>query len=502
MSKIFVAECKQEVSTFNPDLSHYDDFAVRRGAEVFKHHRSVRYEVGGALSVFDSAANVETIPGYSAVGITSSGTLAGPDWKRLAEEFLSAVRVAPPIDAVYFSMHGALASEVESDPEGYLLEETRKIIGEDVPIIVSLDLHGILTEKMLQHSDAVVAFHTYPHVDFYETGQRAARLLLRILNEGARPVTAKVNIPALVRGDELITATGLFGESIRMAQAVEQRTDGLSAGVFIGNPFTDVPELHTYSFAVLDGDADAARNAAVEIAQNFWSHHERMTVPLRSLEDMVRIVMANQKGTVALVDAADATSSGASGDSNVILRELRAAGYRGRLLAPIVDAAAVKQAFAAGVGAKISTQIGGTRDPGRYRPLPLAATVRMLSDGRVPSESFGGEWQAGPTAVLESENTILVVTSRAVHLYDRSLFFAHGQDPADFDAVVVKSPHCQHHMYEAWCAQMVNVDAPGSTSANLRSLGHTRCRRPVFPLDTDVPFAPAAKIFQRARYRR
>ena len=103
---------------------------------------------------------------------------------------------------------------------------------------------------------------------------------------------------------------------------------------------------------------------------------------------------------------------------------------------------------------------------------------------------------------MESENTLLVVTSRAVHLFDRSLFYAHGQDPADFDAVVVKSPHCQHHMYEAWCARMVNVDAPGSTSANLRSLGHTRCRRPVFPLDPEVRFAPVAKIFQRARYRR
>ena len=392
MKKILIAECKQEVSTFNPDLSGYDDFAVRRGAEVFNHHRAVRYEVGGALSVFDAAPDVETIPTYSAVGITSSGTLNGRDWSRLAGEFLSAVHAAPPVDGIYFSMHGALASESELDPEGHLLAETRKIVGEHVPIVVSLDLHGIVTEKMLHHSDAVVAFHTYPHVDFYETGQRATRLLLRILNKGARPVTAKVANPALVRGDELITATGLFGESIRMAQTVEQGASGLSAGVFIGNPFTDVPELHTYSFAVMDGDADAAKQASLQIANNFWSHHERMTVPLVGLEEMVRIMKDQQQGTVALVDAADATSSGASGDSNVILRELRAARYRGRLLAPIVDAPAVKQAFAAGVGARIPTQLGGTRDAQRFRPLPLEATVRMLSDGRVRSESFGGEW--------------------------------------------------------------------------------------------------------------
>jgi Uncharacterized conserved protein len=502
MTRILVAECKQEVSTFNPDLSSYDDFAIRRGREVFEYHRGVRYEVGGALEVFDAAPGVETIPTYSAIGITSSGTLSGPGWRRIADEFLAAVRSAPPVDAVYFSMHGALASETELDPEGYLLAETRKILGEDIPIVVSLDLHGILTEKMLEHSDAVVAFHTYPHVDFFETGQRAARLLLRILQGQARPVTAKVDIPALVRGDELITAKGLYGESIRLAQAAEKSPAGLSAGVFIGNPFTDVPELLTYSFAVMDGNAAVASEAALAMAHNFWSHHQWMRVPLVSVEEMTRIAMATTKGTLALVDAADATSSGASGDSNVIVRALKEAGYRGRLLAPIVDAPAVAQAFEAGVGATISTTIGGTRDPGRFTPLPIEARVCMLSDGRVPSESFGGIWQAGRTAVLEADNITLVVTSRGVHLYDRSLFYAHGRDPQDFDAVVVKSPHCQHHMYEAWCVRMVNVDAPGSTSANLASLGHTRCRRPVFPLDANVPFAPVAKLFQRPRYRR
>ncbi len=91
----------------------------------------------------------------------------------------------------------------------------------------------------------------------------------------------------------------------------------------------------------------------------------------------------------------------------------------------------------------------------------------------------------------------LVVSSRAVNLYDRSFFLAHGQDPRNFDAVVVKSPHCQPHMYAQWCSQMIFVDAPGSSSANLPYLGHTRCRRPIFPLDQDVVFMPCAELFQR-----
>ncbi len=499
MPRILIAECKQEVSTFNPHLSGYGDFGVRRGVELVNYHRTVRNEIGGALSVFDAAPGIELVPAYSAFFITSGGTLADEAWQRIATEFLDGIRTAPPVDGIYFCMHGAMASETELDPEGWLLEETRRIVGENIPIVVSLDLHGILTDRMVEHSNAIVAYHTYPHVDFFETGERAARLLLKIMAGEVSPVTAKVAIPALVRGDELITATGLFGGSIRMAQEVEKGPHGLSAGMFIGNPFTDVPALQTYSFVVTDGDPELAESAALRMAENFWKNHESMQVPLVSLEEMGRIALEHIGGTLALVDAADATSSGASGDSNAILRKLIEVGYQGRTLLPMVDEPAVMRAFAAGVGATIQTMVGGTHDPKRFTPLPITAKVRLLADGRFRSESFGEEWLAGPTAVLESDNFTLVVSSHAVNLYDRSFFLAHGQTPQRFDAVVVKSPHCQPHMYADWCARMVHVDAPGSSSANLRYLGHTRCPRPIFPLDAEVPSTPVAKLFHQPK---
>ena len=497
MPRILIAECKQEVSTFNPHLSGYGDFGIRRGRELIDYHRTVRNEIGGALAVFDAASDVVIVPAYSAFFISSGGTLAKAAWERIAGEFLDAIRAAPPVDGVYFCMHGAMASEQELDPEGWLLAETRRILGEEIPIVVSLDLHGILTDRMLQHSNAIVAYHTYPHVDFFETGERAARLLLKIVAREVKPVTAKVAIPALVRGDELITASGRFGECIRMAQAAETGLRGLSAGMFIGNPFTDVPALQTYSFVVTDNDAELAQRDALRIAAEFWKSHAIMQVPLVSLDEMARLALAHAKGTIALVDAADATSSGASGDSNAILRKLMEAGYTGRTLLPIVDAPAVKAALAAGIGARIETTIGGTRDPGRFQPLVITATVRLLSDGRFRSESFGEEWLAGPTAVLETDNFTIVVSSNPVNLYDRSFYFAHGQNPQNFSAVVVKSPHCQHHMYADWCAKMINVDAPGSSSANLPYLGHTRCPRPIFPLDQNAVFVPDATIFRR-----
>ncbi len=495
--RILIAECKQEVSTFNPHLSGYDDFVVRTGDELLAYHRTVRNEIGGALSVFEPQSDVELVPAYSAVFITSGGTLGVNAWHRIASEFLRSIQSAPPCDGVYFCMHGAMASQDEFDPEGFLLAESRKILGHEIPIVVSLDLHGVLTDRMLEQSDSIVAYHTYPHVDFYETGQRAAKLLMRIVSREVRPVTAKVAIPALVRGDELITATGLFGQCIRLAQQAENGPKGLSAGMFIGNPFTDVPSLQTYSFVVTDNDETLAQELAMRIADDFWSKHERMQVSLKSLDEMARELQQGHHGTVAIVDAADATSSGASGDSNAILRKLIEVGYSGRTLLPIVDSEAVARAFTAGVGATVHTTIGGRLDPVRFTPLAISGKVRILADGRFRSESFGEEWNAGPTAVLECDNFTLVVGSRAVSLYDRSFFYAHGQNPMNFQAVVVKSPHCQPHMYADWCSTMIHVDAPGASSANLRSLGHARCPRPIFPLDPDVPFRPQAKLFHR-----
>ena len=496
MAKIMVAECKQESSSFNPIPSHYQDFSIAIGPEVLHRHAGVGSEMAGALAVFATQPDIQVVPAYSARAITSGGVLAAADFDRIAGEFLAAVRSAPPVDAVYFSLHGAMEAQNEHDTEGFLLAETRKILGDRIPIVVSLDLHGILTDRMLQHTDAIAMYHTYPHVDFFQTGERAARLLLRILAGAVRPVTAAVTIPALVRGNELITATGLLGTFIRQAQAIEASPGGLAAGMFIGNPFTDVPGLCSRSVVVTDHDPSRAEREALALAEGFWAVRERLQQPLTSLAEVARIATQTEGATI-LTDAADATSSGAPGDSNAILRALVESGYPKKVLTPMVDPPAVRAAFAAGVGRTLTTDVGGALDPTRHRPLSITATVRLLSDGRFRSESHGDTWQAGPTAVLEGPCFTLVVTSRAVSLYDRSLFLAHGQDPAHFDAVVVKSPHCQERFYQAWAAALVNVDAPGATSANLKSLGHTRCLRPIFPLDANVPFRPQARLFAR-----
>lgn len=492
---VLLAECMQEISSFNPLPSQYEDFAIEQGEELFA-HRQANTSLTGALSVFDARPDVALVPTI-AVRAGSAGILSVAGWKRLSEQILAAILPhSGKVDAIYFSLHGAMGAEGETDPEGYLLERVRSAFGPDVPIVISLDLHGILTDRMIRQIDGLAIYQTYPHVDFADTGMRAARQLLDIVDRGLKPVIARVTVPLLARGDECITKTGWYGDVLREGQLFERSGKALAAGVMIGNPFTDAPELCTQALVVAESDAAFAQEAATGLAEAMWRGRHRLVGKLIAPEKAVALARYIS-GPVLFTDAADATSSGASGDSNALIKALQAGGYGKRVLAQIIDAPAAAAAHKAGVGATISIGLGGSVDKSRFRPLAVRATVESLSRGRARLETMGLPLDAGPTAVLSFDNFTVVVMSRPVFLFDRALYYANGLDPQDFDLIVVKSPHTEFHMYDQWVEKNFNVDAPGSTSANVASLGHTLCARPVYPIEPDTEFVARPVVYRR-----
>ncbi|MCH2375459.1 MAG: M81 family metallopeptidase, partial [Planctomycetes bacterium] len=239
--RVLLAELKQETATFNPVPTSYDDFQVVSGADVLTTFRGTKTEAAGALDVFEAEDDIEVVPTMSAWAV-SGGPIRDSDLDRLIDGILQRARENSDVDGAYFVLHGAMAGETERDPEGRVLAGLREILP-DKPIVASLDLHAILTDRMVDAADLLVPYHTYPHSDHYETGERAARNLTRLLEGTVSPTVARVRIPMLVRGDELLTATGKFGEAIEFCQDVESTPSGLAAGVIIGNPFTDVPDL-------------------------------------------------------------------------------------------------------------------------------------------------------------------------------------------------------------------------------------------------------------------
>ena len=273
MKRILIAECCQEIASFNPVPSQLESFRLATPAQLFAEHRSLRTEIAGALHHFDSRTDIELVPGFGARSITSGGTTSAAAWKHISESFLDAIRsahAAAKLDGIYFCLHGSMGADDQLDPEGYLLVETRKIVGEQIPIVASFDLHGVITDPVLKNCDSVTVYHTYPHIDLYETGERSAKLLLKIMDGKAKPVTVRARIPALVRGDELKTKTGIFCKRVAEAVAVENSATGLSAGIFIGNPFTDVPDVSSNVIISTNDDEKLAVDTATKIAAEFW----------------------------------------------------------------------------------------------------------------------------------------------------------------------------------------------------------------------------------------
>ena len=482
MKRILIGKLKQETATFNPSPTPYEKFQIQFGEAVLQTVRSTRTELAGAIDVFEKAGDLEVVPTMAAEAVPG-GAIPTADLDRLLGEMIGAFRAQREIDGVYLCLHGAMAGTEEGDPEGRLLTDLRTFLG-DVPIVVSLDLHAVLTEAMVRSADLLVPFHTYPHVDQYETGQRAARNLLKLLSGSVRPAAVRVPIPILVRGDELLTASGRFGEAVEMCRDLEASPGGLAAGVIIGNPFTDVPALQSNVLVTTDNDEPRARREALRIARFMWKNRERFQAKLTSLDEALRLA-DETPGLTVFSDAADATSSGASGDSNAILKGLLSRPLRGRALVPLVDAPAVVKAHSSGAGATIRVALGGTLDPARFTPVEVTATVKSLHDGHFRYEDGTAEW-AGRIAVLTTGMIDLLVSERSVYVVGRRVYQNHGLEPRNYSVVVVKSPNGFRTHYESIAARIVPVDVPGSTSADLRSLPFKNCVRPVFPLDPDV----------------
>ena len=491
--KILIAGCTQEISSFNPVECKYDFFDITRGKEIYEYYKDLNSYIGGAIEEIERTEGMEAIFGYNAEGY-ASGILEHSSFMKISDElFASIEKHKNEIDGIYLSFHGAMSTSQELDPEGFILEEVRKIIESNIPIVISLDLHGVLTSKMLKNCDGVSSLLTYPHVDFSKTGKRSLSILKKIIYEGVRPVAARVKTPALVRGKELITETGVFGKQTDYAELLHNNDEILSAGFLIGNPFTDVPELCSQSYVFTNNNQDLAEKHALKMANDFWLNKSKMQTELISIKESIELA-SKIDGTIVFTDAADAPSSGSLGDSNAIISEMIKQGYQHTILSTVLDPQVAKLAHIKGIGSIIKTQLGGKFDK-RFKPLQLEWEVISLSDKPFMLERWFWLQTPGRSAVIKSNNLTVVVTTNPVMQVDRAIYLTNNLDPKDFHSVIVKSPHCEPEFYDDWTNENFNVDSPGSTSANLASLGHKHCKRPMYPMEKNINFIPKVELY-------
>lgn len=222
-----------------------------------------------------------------------------------------------------------------------------------------------------------------------------------------------------------------------------------------GNPFTDVPELGCEVLLCMDDDdSTELSQIAAELAVAFWDGREAMQAALIAPEAAVaeaarlvgsphpKNVKGGGRGTVVLSDASDATSSGATGNSNFLLKELLRQSYDGSVLFPIACPPSAALAAAAGVGSTITVELGGSLDSRpEYAPLSLEVEVLALSTPEGKTE-WGGSFGAQAAALRHGEMVITVFT-QPPGFHVRTCFDGMGFAPEAFDLVVIKTPHAQ-----------------------------------------------------------
>jgi microcystin degradation protein MlrC len=485
--RIALGNIVQESNSFTPVPGSWDHFPpghLLRGEEIIAQRAGTRTEVGGAIEVAREQ-DITLVPLLSATTSASAGPMLREVFAALRDELIEGLMSAGPFDGVLLVLHGAMAAEGYEDATGESLRAARAAVGLDMPLVATLDLHANCTRQMVEQSGAIVGYHTAPHIDLYETGQRGMRLLAGMVRGAARPVAALRRLPMFVPAENGRTTEGPYAEVMDRAIELMRRPDVLDVSAFSVQPWLDVEDVgcSVVVNAVSQGLADAL---ADELADMFWERRRRFEVALAPAAETIARALASDRGPFVLADSADAPSSGAPGDSTAVLRLLIEARPAHPCLHNIVDPVAVAAMFDAGEGAELTLPIGGGSGVPFYAPIEVTGTVRRLSDGDFTNKGLGFQgvvFRRGRTAVFEIGRIALVVMERAVIQWDPELYRSVGLEPRDARIVVVKSPAAFRAAYEPLAAEVAVIDAPGVCSPNLRGLPFVRARRPIYPLD-------------------
>ena len=486
MYRIFIGSFSHETNTFWPRKTGRDEFVSRyylRGQDVVKKFSRTLTPLGGFIDVLNEN-NVEAIFSVAA-SAEPSGYVTREAYEEVKSTLLRDLAAAGKVDGVLLALHGAMVAEHEDDGEGVILEAVRELVGPDVPVMATLDLHANITERMVRNADAMIPHHEYPHVDGYDRSLELADMMIRTIRGELHPVMTYRHPPILASLTE--TQTEAYRPLTEACEKARARKGVLEATIVHGFFAADIPDCGVTSLVITDGDRELADRTAEELAAVAWQYRKTLAVvptytPEEAIEEAKRT-----KGLVVFADICDNSGAGSSGDGTKLLRAMLDHGVTGAAYAAITDAEAVEQCRRAGVGHWVDLRLGGKTAPEYLgEPIECRAYVKGIFDGRYTNK---GPMQAGmvfdmkTTAVIEVEGISIIVASVARQPFDVEVFRSHGLTPSDFHILVVKSSVHYRASFGQYAEKMLNVECPGILKIDPRQLTYHNVRRPVYPLD-------------------
>ncbi|KIN60512.1 MlrC-like protein [Sulfitobacter noctilucae] len=477
--RVAVAGFLHETNTFAPTKAQLADFVqgggympISRGAEVLSRGKGINLGIGGAV-IHGESAGWEMVPILWA-GAIPSAHVSQNAYESITDEILEGIKAALPLDGVFIDLHGAMVAEHEDDGEGALLMRLRDIVGPDVPIAAALDLHGNITQTMVDAADVLVGFRTYPHVDMAETGRRAAVQLDHLMARGIPFAKAFRRLPFLVPIAWQSTREFPAKDLYDLVAATETGAVS-STSFFFGFPAADFPgcgpTVICYGETQADTDAAADRiEAAVLAAEPDLAG--KTFDPDAGVVEAMRIAGTATR-PVVIADTQD--NPGAGGDSNTtgMLRALVRNNAQAAALGNMVDPKAAEAAHAAGQGAEIDIALGGFSNIALDSPFEGRFTVETLSDGKlIASGPFygGAPLDLGPSACLRIGDVRIVVTSNKAQMADQEMYRFVGIEPTKQKILVNKSSVHFRADFDPIAEVILTCTAPGPMPVSPASL--------------------------------
>jgi microcystin degradation protein MlrC len=487
-----------ETNTFSSFPTTYASFnassygGLLRGGEIEQHQRATHSTFAGYFQAADEFG-FDLVPLLFAVN-DPSGTITGDAFEAIVDDMMRLLSENAPWDGVLLNQMGAAVSENFADVDGEVAARTRAVVGSRVPVVMTLDLHANMSQKMAEQTNAIVVYRTNPHLDAVERAVDACQILVRTIRGEIQPVGALEMPPMVISILRQDTREEPMRELISDVEEAARRPGILHASMAQGYPWADVEEMGASFYALADANPDAARATARWMAERAWSRrHELASAPSFTPREALIHAMRAPKGPIVLLDVGDNVGAGSAGDSTFILAEAQRLGARG-LLETVRDPEAVQTCVEAGVGATVTLRLGGKTDALHGSPVTVTGYVRLISDGRFEEREpiHGGfrYFNNGTSIVLHTDagHTLLLVSTRYLNT-SRQQYYSVGIRPEDYQIVVGKGVVSPRPAYQPIAAEMLLVNTAGAASADLPTFTYRRRRRPLYPFEPDATYA-------------
>lgn len=489
--KIFFGKFGHEANTFSSHFTSTEEFlkGSAEGEAIFDKFRGKTDYISGMIQCAEENG-VTLIPSFSS--LKAAPTLSAECVNTVMEKMLDSLNnCKSEIDGICIALHGAGCCEFTDDLEAYILEKIREVVGNDMPITASFDLHGNISSKMVALTNGVFSVKHYPHIDMHHAGYDAMKLLISIIKSGKKPQVAIKKLPMVIPLSNGYTLDFPFTKILEYFEEYKKKNNLIDISLFHGFIYADTP--YTTASITVVSNSDAQKHADY-LAEYIWNMREHFIPKCLTPAQALDLAVASKKeGYIVINEFSDNPGGGAPGDGTHLLREFLKRNLPGTIFGYIYDPAAVEFLFNYKPGDTVSFYLGGRTEKIHGEPLYIEnARICCISDGDFTHTSpmFKGKRSSSKACVrVNVGNVDIIICSYLKQTYDDRPFIVTGADINQYRYVGLKSAHHFRAFFADRAAEIIPCDPPGLQSSNMRLYDFRNIPRPIFPLDDDVSFS-------------